>query len=949
MDGLLGILRTSTDNEARRKAASQLRQVQEETPVEFLRFTWEGIASSALTPDERFFLASTVLEFVEQSWRNAVPKDVQLDLIDGYAQLLLREPLPSLFLARKVATVLCVMVLRSAVKAMPGALPGPTERVARLLSDACVRAASGVTVASMGFLTQCLLTLHVFLKEAQRKRIGNMFGRLCTLFVPVMSNLFASSASWEHVEFYLPLLFLMKGALRVFGVGVFEPSFYPYLLTITWDLTRGVTLPGQQQQQHHQLLQCRQRLLEYALKAQLKAVATFPARLSELPPEFFLAHGGALEGTDSLFRLLVSVVETPLGFVASEKMLVRSMALFTALLLEEDSVEFVKEQLIAFADSPLLHRLLERVTMLLADDVRASMLQEWESEPERFVLELDTTVVEDEGSATCAAEELLLALTGSTNCATRSLAAEWQIVNAFLAGDDLARVTAALHAIGLCYHTMSVGQDPAGYLAFLTGKLIPLIRGADAAAAPASPFVLRRVVWMTGMWCESVQETSVRREVHAALGSLLVSSTSTVVLLTLLRSIGNFVDDSNFRRAELTPDYVQDVLLTIQRLLPQLRTPSSVRVLAELMYGLVSRGVLNPDNGARLLDVVLPAVYRFIGEADVAMKANESVDGAEVDAGSLGVLLQCTAACTQLASPEMERHVWSLFPNVVFPCTVPEGKLTPWVEDNAWELLLEMSQSVHAWNPITSDALAWCFENVKRDMAVLSLVVRCTYCLLLLCPHPAELVDAALVDRALELLTQTQCTELLTASFALLGVMVRRGTLALRCHLVDFAVRRLLSAESVQAESDNVHVALLLAWCLPPCGESAVLDSLLLNVGRHPNAASFAERLVLLLDVSPSTLVINQLEGLLHLLLTEQLQPLLGTKDVAMVQCALAGASTPAQEEDWDDHMSEARREPTEMLLELFGDQGVANGSPHLLRLLTLFGMHVNPAMPAAS
>ncbi|RNF09466.1 hypothetical protein TraAM80_02178 [Trypanosoma rangeli] len=946
MDVLLGILRTSTDNEERRKAALQLRQVQEDTPADFLRITWEGIASPALAPEERFFLASTMLEFVEQSWRNALPKDVQLDLIDRYAQLLLSEPLPSLSLARKVATVLCIMVMRSGAKAMPGALPAPTDRVARLLCDACVRAASGATVTSMGFLTQCLLTLHIFLKEAQRKRLNNMFGKLCTLLVPAMSNLFASSASWDHVEFYLPLLYLMKGALRVFGVGVFEPSFYPYLLTITWNLTRGVIASGQQQN-HHQLLLCRQRLLEYALKVQLKAVGTFPARLSELSPEFFLARGGTLEGTASLFRLLVSVIETPLGFVASKKMLFRSMALFTALMMEEDSVEFTKGQLIAFADSPLLHCLMEHVTMLLADDVRASMLQEWETEPERFVLEFDTPVVDDDESVTGAAEELLLALTGSTNCAARSLAVEWQIVNAFLASDDLARVTAALHAIGICYHTMSVGQDPTGYLAFLTGKLLPLICGADAA--PTSSFVLRRVVWMTGMWCDSVQDTSVRREVHAAFGSLLVSSTSTVVLLTLLRSIGNFITDANFSREELTPDYVQNVLLTIQRLLPQLRTPSSVRVLAELMCGLVSCGVLNAGNGERLLDVVLPAVYRFIGEADATVKANEHDDDSELDAGSLGVLLQCTAACTQLSSPEMEYQVWSLFPNVVLPCTMPEGKLTLWVEDNAWEMLLEMSHNVHAWSSVTRDALAWCLQNMKREAAVLSLVVRCAYCLLLLCPHPVELVDAEMVDRALELLTQSQCTELLTASFAMLGVMARRGNLALRCHLLDFAVQRLLSTESVQAEFYGVQLTLLLVWCLPPYGESAGLDFLLQAIGRHPNATSFVERLVLLLDVSPCMLATEQLKGLLHLLLTERPQPLMDARDVAMVQRALEVASTQVQQDNWDDHMLETQRDPADMLLELFGDQGVANGSPHILRLFTLFGIHGNSSMPAPS
>ncbi|KAF8300574.1 hypothetical protein TcYC6_0059390 [Trypanosoma cruzi] len=952
MDILLWTIRTSTDSQERKKAASKLRQLQEDSPEEFLSFTWNGIASPTLATEERFFLASTVLEFVEQSWRNGVPKGLQQLTIDRYTQLVLSETFPTLSLARKVATFLSIMTTRSKEKVMPGALTSPTERIVGLLSDASVWAASFVTAASTGFLTQCLLTLHVFLKELRRKRFCGVFSKLCTLLVPAMSKLFAASASWDHGEFYMPLLYLMKCALRIFGYGVFERDFHTYFLKITWELTRAVMTPEQHQQQDHQLLQCRQRLLEYALKVHLKAVETFSSSLSELSPEFFLPRTSSVDDTVSLFGLLVAIIGTPLEYTASEKMVLRSMDIFKKSAMNEEAVPFVKEQLKALVDSPLLHRLLERVTLLLADDVQESTLREWEANPERFVLGLTEFVGADD-CVEFGAEELLLSLTESRDYAARCLEVEWQVVNAFLASNDLARITAALHAIGVCYYTMSVDADPAGYVTFLTEKLLPLIRGE--VVSPTSPFIIRRVVWMIGMWCGSVQDTFLRRQVHVAFGSLLVSSTSTAVLLNLLSTIIQFINDSNFKPEELPVDYVHNLLLTIQHLLPQMRTSSGANISAELVQGLVSREVFNSSNGEVLLDVVLPAVYRFTNEANAIMKADkkdddddDDEDDSEVDLGSLMVLLQCAAACTKLSTPATEHRVWTLFPDVVVPCTLPGGQLALVVEDNAWELLLEMCSAVHAWNPVTRDALAWCFENMKRDVAVLPMVLRCASRLLLLCPDILEFVSAELVDHALELLVRDQCNELLTAVFALLAVMVRRGNTALQCHLLDSTIELLISEESVQLNKYCIHLALLVTWCLPPYGEAAVLDALVQDIGRYPNAESFSERIVLLLDVSPSNLVTEELKALLRLLLTERLRPLLAADDLTMVQHALEGTSMSLQHEGREDDMPETERDSAEMLLELVGDEGEPQGSPHMVRLFTLFGVNLNrPLLPS--
>ncbi|PBJ73925.1 hypothetical protein BCY84_13372 [Trypanosoma cruzi cruzi] len=950
MDILLWTIRTSTDNQERKKAEANLRQLQEDSPEGFLSFTWNGISSPTLATEERFFLASTLMQFVEQSWRNGVPKWLQQLTIDRYTQLVLSETFPTLSLARKVATILSIMSMHTKEKVMPGTLSSPTKRILGLLSDASVWNASFVTADSTGFLTQILLTLHVFLKELRRKRSCSIFSKLCALLVPAMSKLFTTSASWDHGEFYMPLLYLMKCALRIFGYGVFERDFHTYLLKITWELTRAVTTPEQHQQQDHQLLQCRQRLLEYALKVQLRAVENFASSLSELSPEFFLPRTIAVDDTVSLFGLLFAIIMTPLEYTASEKMVFRSMDIFSKCAMIEEAEPFLNEPLEALVHSPLLHRMLERATLLLADDLQESTLREWETNPERFVLGL-TALVGSDNAAELGAEELLLSLTGSKNYAARCLEVEWQVVNAFLASNDLARITAALHAVGLCYYTMSVDADPAGYVAFLTEKLLPLIRGE--VFSPNSPFMMRRVVWMIGMWCGSVQDTFLRRQVHAAFGSLLVPSTSTAVLLNLLFTINQFINDSNFKPEELPVEYVQNLLLTIKHLLPQMRTSSGANILAELVQGLVSREVFNFSNAEVLFEVVLPAVYRFINEANTIMKADkkdddDDDDDSEVDLGSLMVLLQCAAACTKLSSPATENRVWALFPDVVVPCTLPGGQLALMVEDNAWELLLEMCSAVHAWNPVTRDALAWCFENMKRDVEVLPMVVRCAYRLLLLCPDILEFVSAELVNHALELLVRDQCNELLTAVFGLLAVMVRRGNTALQCHLLDSTIGLLLSKESVQLDKYCIHLALLVTWCLPPHGETAVLDALVQDIGRYPNAESFSERIVLLLDVSPSKLVMEELKALLRLLLTERLRPLLTADDLTMVQHALEGTSMSLQHEDQEDDMSETGRDPAEMLLELVGDQGEPQGSPHIVRLFTLFGLNLNrPFLPS--
>ncbi|CBH12172.1 hypothetical protein, conserved [Trypanosoma brucei gambiense DAL972] len=962
MDVVLEVLRTSNNNDERKKADAQLRQMQESDPQAFLMLTWDGISSTAVDTTTRFFLASTVVQFVEQSWQHSVPKDLQVVMINRYLHLLLcSEPLPSVTLARKVALLLGLMLKRCNARGEPGALPPPLEHAGKMIGESVVHAVNNLSPTLIGLATQYLLVLHVVLKEMEGKRVGGVFPRLCASLVPVMSSVFVSSATWDYVTCYMPLLYMMKCVLRVFGSGVFDAGFYPHLLDITWRLAHSVSVTGQPTER----VERGQRLMEYAIKVQLKMLSVFPSKMDGLPPAFFISQGNGDMEDRSLLALLVAIIESPIGTVVTEKLVCRALLTFKALLTVEDSQPFVANCVIALANAPqLLSRVIDRITYFLADATGDAVLRAWDLSPEHHAAELERLIDDTEHVSSCA-EELLLALTGSTHCSESSLRLTWEVANALLDRGGVEEVTAALHVIGICCYTMADGPYSASFMNFLAAKLLPIITAAATSTVGdqiyPSPFVLRRVVWVVGMWCESVKGSVARSEVHRALTSLLGAPTHVVLQLCALQAIGHFILDLNFSIEDVPAECVQGTLCAIQNLLPQLSAPATIEQLAGLVQGLIARKLLHVGSGELLLDMMLPAVYRAIsgaqrtpdGEADHSGGNDdgdeESDDDVSLQGRCIGLLLECVHSCVTIAAPELEERVWSLFRAIVLPCTEPGSRLSLWADEQAWELLLSMCCAARSWLPETNDALLFCLDNMTREISSRHIVVRCVYSILLLCPEPAKHISVALVDHAMAELTQTCSSDVASAYFALLAVMLRRGEVTLRCHLLSLALHKFLSIKSVHSESFSEQLALLLAWGFLPYGdcenwEVILLDTVAKVLLHHPNANSFVEWIVLLFDVSPGPFVTEQLVRLLQHSLSAQhtvLLQLIGEDDRVMARKAVEGTLLPPssmQERGADtDEVGELVRDPTEMLMELFGDTALIGASPHVIRLCRLF------------
>ncbi|KAH8612522.1 hypothetical protein ERJ75_000868100 [Trypanosoma vivax] len=959
----LKVLQSSTNNEERKRSAAQLRQLQESDPQAFLAYTWEVISSPTLDVTVRFFTAAAVVEFVEQSWHNNVPKSLQQEMVDRYLQLLLTPNLSavSVALLRKIGVLLSLMVRRCNARGDCGVLPAPMERVAKLLSETLVQTAADAN--SVGYMVQCLLVLHLFLKEAEKKRVGGVFTRLCTMLVPVMSRLFASSVSWDYLECYQQLLYLLKCALRVFGSGVFEANFYTYLLGFTWRLARDIAMGGQQEQ-----VRCRQRLMEYAIKVQLNMVTAFPTQLQQLPLGFYARTVDDSGLDESLFALLTAVVESDIGAVVTEKTLCRAMLLIKAIMLVEDSNPFIATCLASLCRSTtLLKRLVERIICLMADDISEVVLSQWDVDPERYASELDREI-DDETSLTSCAEELLLALTGSTSCGAQSVEFAWQFSGALLECGSVTQVTAALHAVGVCCYTMPVGQDPSFFVNFLTSKLLPLI---TSSSHTTSPFVLRRVVWIVGMWCESVQGDALRSQVHMTLVSLLQPSTQTVVELTALRSIENYINDPSFTPTEIPAECVHCIFLAVQRLLPQLHSPSAVKNLAGLVHVMIERSLFDVGNGEMLLNLILPALHRTVNDAQLAFSAtthssadvrsvaiaggpdeDSDDDVGKFDAMALSVLLECVGSCVRISTCELEERIWSLFPSVVVPCTCPGSCLAAWVEDQGWELLLLMSRMARTWWKESHDALLFCLDNITREMSARHIIVRSVYTLLLLCPEPGEYVNSMVVDHAMTELVQTQSSAVCVAYFALLAVVLLRGDAALRCQIMSASVQHLLSVESVQSVTFGIYLSLLIAWAalpLPSAMEGGVdhsassLETLVVVVSQHPNRSSFVESIILLIDVSPSDFVTAQLVAMLERLVATQTAALVFSEEDRTMACNAmkCAAAPPSEPNGGDKALGEQERNPAEMLLELFADEELSSSYHHVVRLLTLFGFRL--------
>lgn len=970
MDALFEVLRSSTDNGSRKQAAAQLRELQARDPEAFLRHTYDGIASAQMAPELRFFHCTLVLAFLGESWHNGVAKEAQERFLGLYVRLLLAGPHGSLLLARKLSQIVAVMARRRSRKAQLGALPPAVQHV---VTSYVVELQQATAAAAASRITHALLYLHVFLKEMQGSRVGNVFEGVCQACVAPLSGVFAQLPSdASMLEAYDMCLYLFKCSLRTFGRAIFDPAFSHFLLTATWRLAAGLGQDGADTLQAEH----RRRLLEYALKTHEATVVFFPGRLHELGTDFFVAAADASPATaaaaasaapappdQSLFRLLSAVVSSPVDDVVSEKAVCRAQRLLTSLLSAEDGDAFIAHCLQRFTTAPYFAATLQHmVATYLADVTAAETLAEWARRPEEAAAELDVDM-DDEASVMSCTEQLFLALTGSTGCAAASLATAWSMVNVLLQEGEPGPVTAALHAIGIGYYTMA-SEDATAYLGFLHERLLALLE--PVALAKTSPFVARRVVWLVGMWCESVVDPADRRAVLAALEAVLqhaVATQSIVLVLVSLRSTENFISDNHFTLADLPPTLVVTVLHTIQELLARVQSPTTVKGLAGLVHVLIEKGAVQTQ-GDVLVQLFLPPVLGIIESYDAqaaqareraaalaGVVSNDADDDEEADGslGSLGMLLECLGS--SLRHGDSDAVLWSLLPSVIVPCTSPTRAATAWVEDNAWELFLIMAQSSRTFfGPAAPDALSLALQHTTRDFAMLPLVFRVVYTLLLLRQSAAEeVVTPAQLEAWLTALRESPSAELCSAIGAVALAIARTSAGPLRAALCHHAVQALLLAPDVQAEQHTILLAVILAVsCATAASDgtggaeqqlAAQVQAAVQSCGPSHTLSQLLEQVVLLLDVSPSALVSRALARLLGALCHTSVVPV-GADDQAMVQRAVDGVTATVQgAASADGEAAEEARDGPEMLLELLGDEDVPESTPHFARLMGAFAV----------
>lgn len=792
MEEIVFVLRNSTDNEKRTEFSARLKQLQEENPQSFLISAWEFMSSSLKSEEDRFVVATLVLSFVRDSWRSwEADKRIKGEILQKYTELAMSEEFQKEFLCRKLGSIVAVMAKFGPKPSELGMLSPFIQAVVDtyLIAIQPIPCSSPthsllpLSSAQLKKSSSTLLLFHIFLKELQTKRVGKVFEKVCEYATPRLSEVLISfplSAFSSNIEYTLTLN-LLKCAYRVFGFGVFDASLSCFLLTEGAKLMHRLCGNGPTRTE---MLSCSSseggqiiRLLEYVLKTIQKMLTYFPSHLHQLPRDFFCCLSDfsltATSFDSSLFYFLYSIILCSRTRVSgeeliSEKLFCRSMSIFTLCYAIEESDSFVKESLTRFAASHLLPDLMQVIILhCLADNCTSEALTRWDENPEKGVEELDVEC-DDEFSTVSCAEQLFLALTGSEGSAPMTLQTAWAIVKEPLSkdlkgelDDDLKRnVTAALHAVGIGYYTMSTNSD---YLSFLETTLLPILQNATNAftnqmterSREWSVAILRRVIWMIGMWCESVPEVYQRREVHKALANVLFlcapgsPGRGVMLALTALRSVENFVSDDRFTVAELHPPAVlESILHAVAHVLPRLQSPSVVKQQIGLLYVLMEKGAIPSPGGDTVVRLLLPVVNDLVATTLRESSPSLSREGAreeddhqaeeessELKLAVLGTVLECLSGAVKICSGS--ELIWDLLP-IVVACTQPGGALAAHVEEEAWELLCTMARYSQVYGIKVDEAIHWCLLSVSRDFSSLPTVWSCVTACILCSSLPSE-------------------------------------------------------------------------------------------------------------------------------------------------------------------------------------------------------------------
>lgn len=263
-------------------------------------------------------------------------------------------------------------------------------------------------------------------------------------------------------------------------------------------------------------------------------------------------------------------------------------------------------------------------------DFRQRLLAQWQSDPEKHFEELE--LLNDGDTSEGAAEQLFTSLTGSTSCRLPLTEADallgsdlgkalfpeaaWRVVNEMLqetsaseSERELSKLM-AYRAIGLGHYTLSAGQED-NYRAFFYNSLMP-----EMQSGATTPLIQRRAIWCAGMWCESAT-ASMRQDFFKGLSTLLTTSGSTlnpVILLTALKALEHFTNDLNFDVSHLPEGFVPMLFGGLKALFPVIRSPTVLQNVCGLVFVLVSKCGAIAGVGDVMIEMLTPAVVRFVEE-----------------------------------------------------------------------------------------------------------------------------------------------------------------------------------------------------------------------------------------------------------------------------------------------------------------------------------------------
>lgn len=427
----------------------------------------------------------------------------------------------------------------------------------------------------------------------------------------------------------------------------------------------------------------------------------------------------------------------------------------------------------------------------------------WDSEPEKCVL--STERESDDDSPYQCAEQLFLQLlaTGGSSVAREV----WAAVFALLDSGRTDAITSALHAMGIGYSVLSEGEQ-APYLDFLISRLLPAL-----AAAGATPrMMLRRVIWVIGMWCEVVPDPGVRLNVHEHLLPLLQSS-DPVIQMTVLRAQQNFAADSaRFSVDELPPKYVATVFAAMSTLLPRLETPGMISEIANHMYLLVETlpSHFAGDRGI-VVRTLLPALERLVGR----LRGGGADDDGEAQQVTVGALVDSLASAVSKLDDGTDACL-ALLPAIHYLIS-EENPIHVDAEEHAWDLFLAVARSAPT---MPADALGLLLHHTERGFSALPVVFHTAAAVLLSfiangvfgqMPSAAELVGRLAEACKTVLLTEDANEDLVSPALSVVDVLLSTPPTASLCvtALFDACVQCL-----VQMDPDTDPRGWAVAYCV---------------------------------------------------------------------------------------------------------------------------------------